>query len=89
MSRRYSQLFQDMYELKQQIYILNKKYEKYRAAVVREMDKTNVDKLEGENYIVKRSIVRMKRISKNCIPEDLWDRYSKSTNSTFIRISRK
>ena len=89
MSGRYTQLFQDMFELKERIAALNKKYEKYRTAVVREMDKKDVDVLKSEDYVVKRSMVETRRISKKKVPKDVWQKYSTPSTSTFIRIGRR
>lgn len=60
---------------KSKIESLNKKIEKYKGIIEKEMKNKNTNKLSAGGYnVTKREMVR-EYITKNTVPKQIWDQY--------------
>lgn len=55
--------------------VLNKKIEKYKGIIEKEMKKTNTNKLSANGYSVTRREMVREYITKSTMPKQLWDQY--------------
>lgn len=77
------------YKAKEEILILEKDCEKYKSIIINNMDSKGEDEIIGKNYYVKRNIICKKTISKNNIPSNIWDLYSKSSVYPLFQIKKR
>jgi hypothetical protein len=77
------------YKAKEEISILEKDCEKYKSIITNNMDSKGEDEIIGKNYHVKRNIICKKTISKNNIPSNIWDLYSKSSVYPLFQIKKR
>lgn len=68
---------------------LNKECDRYKDAVERLMDKKGVDSLESGGIKVKRKNIHRSSLSKNDVPKDVWQRYSKQFSYNAYFLSEK
>ena len=73
------ELLEKWYETKAEIVLLEKKCEKFKKCSEKIMDKLNKDKLTASKFVLKRVEMTRNTVSKNDIPKDIWNRYSKET----------
>lgn len=71
---------------------LQKRHDKYRKIVEEHMLQQGLVSIEqtvnGQNYKIKKSLLSRESISKKELPQDIWDRYCKSSSYTTLRISK-
>lgn len=71
---------------------LQKRHDKYRKLVEEHMLQqglTSIEKLvNGQNYKIKKSLLSRESISKKELPQDIWDKYCKSSSYTTLRITK-
>lgn len=79
-------------ETKLKIDELQKRHDKYRKIVEEHMLQqglTSIEKLvNGQNYKIKKSLLSRESISKKELPQDIWDKYCKSSSYTTLRITK-
>lgn len=71
---------------------IQKRHDKYRKIVEEHMIQNGITTIEqtvnGQNYKIKKSLLSRESISKKELPQDIWDRYCKSSSYTTLRISK-
>lgn len=71
---------------------LQKRHDKYRKIVEEHMIQNGITSIEhpvnGQNYKIKKSLLSRESISKKELPQDIWDRYCKSSSYTTLRITK-
>jgi hypothetical protein len=72
-------LLDNWYKTKQEISILENKCDKYKKVCEKLMDKLEKNSLNSMYYSLKKIDITKSTISKNNVPDDIWDRYSKKT----------
>ena len=72
-------LLDNWYKAKQEISILENKCDKYKKVCEKLMDKLEKNSLTSTYYSLKKIDITKSTISKNNVPVDIWDTYSKKT----------
>jgi glycogen debranching enzyme len=72
-------LLDNWYKAKQEISILENKCDKYKKVCEKLMDKLEKNSLNSTYYSLKKIDITKSTISKNNVPDDIWDAYSKKT----------
>jgi hypothetical protein len=62
---------------KQEIVELEAKIEKYKKLANKIMDKSDSKSIQGDYYSLSRKDITRKTISKNDVPEPIWEKYSR------------
>jgi len=87
------ELFTKFIQIKQKIDELQERHDRYRKNIEEYMLKENLNAVEhavdGKTYNIKKSLMSRESISKKELPEDIWDRYCKSSSYTTIRVLKK
>ena len=73
-------LLEKWYTTKQQIQKLESNLEKYKKAADRLMNKKDTNQLVSSEYSLKRRENSRLSISRNDVPTDIWNKYSKRSN---------
>jgi hypothetical protein len=82
------ELLQKWYETKAEIALLEKKCEKYKRCSEKIMDNMNKSLLSTSKFILKKVDMTRNTISKNDVPIEIWNKYSKETSfSSFYLTS--
>jgi hypothetical protein len=86
-------IFTKFIQLKQKLDELQERHDKYRQYVEEYMLKENLVLVEhtvdGKSYNIKKSLMSRESIAKKELPEDIWNRYCKSSSFTTIRVLKK
>ena len=71
---------------------LQKRHDKYRKIVEEYMLQEGFTSLEhildNQKYKIKKSLMSRESISKKELPQEIWDKYCKSSSFTTLRISK-
>ncbi len=71
---------------------LQKRHDKYRKIVEEHMLQDGLTSLDhtidNQKYQIKKSLMSRESISKKELPQEIWDRYCKSSSYTTLRISK-
>jgi hypothetical protein len=73
-------LLSNWYKTKQEITLLEQKCEKYKKVAEKIMSQKEKDILKSDSYSLKKIDIVRSTISKNDVPSDIWDKYSKKTS---------
>lgn len=73
-------LLDNWYKAKQEICVLEQKCEKYKKVADKLMTQTEKNTLKSLSYSLKKIDISKHTISKNDVPNEIWDRYSKKTS---------
>lgn len=80
-------------EAKQKIAEWEKRHEKYKTMIeehMRDRDLATIDHtIDETSYQIKKLIMNRETLCKKDVPADIWERYSKSTRYTMIRVDKK
>lgn len=68
------------YESKEKLSRLEKKIEKYKKSIIKEMDKQKVNTLSTSKYKITRRKNTRTYLSKDSVPENIWKEYSTRSN---------
>jgi len=74
---------------KEKLSLLEKKIEKYKGIIAREMNKKNTDRLSAGNYNVQRRRNTRSFLSKESVPADIWKEYSTKSTYDSYYVSKK
>lgn len=77
------------YESKKKLAELEKKIEKYKLEIVKEMNKLEKDKISAGGYTVTRRRNTRTYITKESLPANLWKEYSTQCNYDAYHLVRK
>lgn len=64
----------------------DKKLGKYKKKIEKIMERDNSNKIQSGKYIVSKRKTHATRLSKQNVPEDIWDRYSTTTEYNTFTI---
>ncbi len=67
----------------------DKKIKKYKKKIERIMDRENSNKIQSEKYVVSKRKTHATRLSKQHVPENIWERYSTTTEYNIFTIKEK
>ena len=84
-----SNLLQKWFETKKEIASLEKKCDKYKKYIDAILEENNTDSLSSNELILKRKIIIKNTLSKNDVPKDIWDKYSKKCSYPAYYLSEK
>jgi hypothetical protein len=73
-----SELLKKWAETKKEISSLEKKCDKYKKYIDAILENNNSDTVSSNEYILKKKIINKSTLSKNDVPKDIWNKYSKS-----------
>jgi hypothetical protein len=80
-------------EAKQKLAEWEKRHEKYRTIIedhMRDQDLSSIEqKVDETDYIIKKIVISRETLGKKDVPADIWERYSKSTRYTMLRVDKK
>ena len=80
-------------EAKQKLADWEKRHDKYKTIIEEYMRDRDLSSLqhssEDIDYEIKKLIMNRETLSKKDVPADVWERYSKSTRYTMIRLDKK
>lgn len=76
-------------ETKKEISILEKKIEKYKKVAEKLMEEQNTQVLSGKGFTLTKKSVTRRTVTKNNLPEELWNKYSYPSTSNFFYLSEK
>jgi hypothetical protein len=82
-------ILQDWYESKKQLDALEKKIQKYKTSIAKEMNNRDVDQITESGFIVKRRRNTRSYITKGNVPEEIWNRYSSKSSFDAFFLSKK
>ena len=84
-------LLNNWYKAKQEIYILEQKCEKYKKVSEKLMERMDKNILNTSSYSLKKIDIVRNTISKNDIPSDIWNKYSKKNkySSYYLQPTNK
>jgi len=82
-------ILQDWYESKKQLDALEKKIQKYKTTIAKEMNNRDVDQITESGFIVKRRRNTRSYITKGNVPEEIWNRYSSKSSFDAFFLSKK
>jgi DNA-directed RNA polymerase subunit N (RpoN/RPB10) len=74
---------------KKEITELEKKVQKYRDQIEREMNEQHINLLETDNYTISRIGCSKTTVSKKDMPEDIWDKYCKKSRYFMYNVKLK
>jgi len=77
------------HESKQKIDILEKRIEKYKDMVTKEMNSKKTDKISAGSFTVTRRKNTRTFLSKDLVPENIWKQYSKKSNYDALYLTTK
>ena len=80
------QLITSWYEAKNQMKELTEKERRYKRMLNKILDLTGGDAIKGRDLQVTRRIQKRRFISKNLVPEDVFDRYAKTIEISALYI---
>jgi len=63
-----------------------KKLGKYKKKIEKIMERENSNKIQSSKYIVSKRKTHATRLSKQNVPEDIWERYSTTTEYNTFTI---
>jgi hypothetical protein len=66
-----------------------KECDKYKESIERYMKKKEKENIIGLNFTVDKRYVTRTQISKQIVPEDVWNKYSKKYTYTVYRLKKK
>lgn len=71
---------------------LQKRHDKYRKIIEEHMINDGLTSLEhtvdNHKYKIKKSLMSRESISKKELPQEIWDKYCKSSTYTTLRINK-
>ena len=73
-----SELLKKWAETKKEIATLEKKCDKYKKYVDAILENNDSESVSSNEYILKRKIISKSTLSKNDVPKDIWNKYSKN-----------
>lgn len=68
------------YSSKQKMRVLEERIERYRQAIAKELNSKGVSTLSGGDYTVTRRRNVKTTLSKDSVPKEIWDKYSKKSS---------
>ena len=88
-----SEIIAKFIEAKQKLSEWEKRHEKYKNMIeehMRERDLATLDHtIDDTSYQIKKLIMNRETLCKKDVPTDIWEKYSKSTRYTMIRLDKK
>ena len=81
-------LLKEWYHLKKDKSKLDDREEEIKSIINKIMKKEKTNKLEGEDFVVTKKYQKKKYLSKNIVPEDIWDKYKKETEYSVLYLKR-
>jgi hypothetical protein len=79
-------------ETKTKLEDLQKRHERYRKIIEEHMMREGLveltQKIDGDSYQIKKTLSSRETISKKELPKEVWDRYSKSSTYSMIRVKK-
>jgi len=80
------ELITNWYEVKNKIKELEEKEQRYKKLIHKLLDVTGSDAIKGKELMVKLSIQKRRFISKNLVPESIFNQYAKTQEIKFLTI---
>ena len=62
---------------------------KYKKLATKIMTKNDTTIIQSDNYILKKRILSKKTLSKDDVPTEIWEKYSKTTTYSAYYLSKK
>ena len=79
-------------ETKNKLEDLQKRHERYRKIIEEHMISEGVveltQKVDSDSYQIKKTLMNRETISKKELPKEVWDRYSKASSFSIIRVKK-
>ena len=66
-----------------------KKVNKYKKKIEKIMERENSNKIQNKKYVVSKRKTHTTRLSKQHVPENIWERYSTTTEYNIFTIKEK
>jgi hypothetical protein len=76
-------------EAKNKIVELEKRIEKYKLLANRIMDRQDIDSISSTYYVLKRKNISRTTISKQDVPEHVWQKYARSCTYPAYYLTEK
>ena len=76
------------FDLKETITKLESKMKEYKVVGEQIMIKNNTDELKNKIYCLKKKEITRSSISKDDLPDEIWERYSKKNTFSSFYISK-
>ena len=83
------ELLDNWYKAKLEIALLEKKCDKYKKYSEKIMNDTNKNVLTSANYTLKKVDMSRSTISKNDVPSNIWNEYSKKSSFSSYYLNPK
>jgi len=84
-----AEMLKKWHEAKDKMDLLEGKIKKYKLAVLHEMNRKNVDKLEAGGFTVTRRRNTRSYLSKDSVPSEIWKEYSTRTSYDAFFLVKK
>lgn len=92
MSSNISEYLTKFIETKNKLAELEKRHEKYRKLVEEHMNSNEISNISHNiddiSYTIKKSLSSRQTISKKDVPQDVWNRYCKTSSFSVISVSK-
>lgn len=76
------------YDAKQKSKELEAKESEYRSLIMKVLDLTQSDAIKGKTLMVQRRTQKRRMVSKSVLPPDIFERYAKTQEISFITIKK-
>lgn len=82
------ELFKEWKSIKKQISNLETREDEIKELIKDLMKEVRSDRLKGLSYVVEQKTQTRSTISKKDVPEDVWDKYSKTSTCKVLYLKR-
>jgi hypothetical protein len=82
-------ILEKWYVAKEKIAILTERIESYKKDIEREMRKTGENVLKGGGYTITKKTITKRYVSKDCLPEEIFNKYAVKTQYDSYYLSKK
>lgn len=76
-------------DAKEQISSLEHTIEKYKRLATRILNKNNTEQINNNTFTLRRRHISKRTVSKQDLPSDIWNQYSKQTEFTAFYLSKQ
>lgn len=83
------ELLEKWFKTKSEISLLEKKCDKYKRCAEKIMEELDKNTISSSNYTLKKVDMSRNTISKNDVPSEIWNKYSKKSSFSSYYLNSK
>lgn len=89
MNSNIRQIIENWYTYKRQADELEKKIDRCKEIIKEYMNENDANIIVSDNHVVKRSKHTREHINKKDLPQDIWNKYNKSSEYWLYKVTEK